>query len=396
MSSWRGGLFGFRLFYRLPRCHGAWLGTGGDAFLAALLIPAMALREPLFIDGPVSRTLLDNLRRAMDLLVAWNAANPWIRLHRVPLAAATVVAPEPASGSALFFSGGVDSFYALRQPGSAAVRHLVFVHGFDLPLERPDLRRSISHRLRQAAAATGRDLVEVETNYRTLSDPIVSWTMAHGGALAAVGHALAGGARRFGISATDIYGTGATWGTHPQLDRLWSSGVVEFASVGAEARRGSKLAALRDFVPAQEHLRVCWNHTSQAYNCCRCRKCLRTMLHLYIHGALGRFPTFPHPPPLDLLERMIEPPHLWFLWDDLAAGLEGRGETEVAAQVRRMLQRSRRHGGERSPQGRRAAAAPIAVLVARGATRSPSLVWLRRLHWRLRRQWWALRAARAP
>ena len=43
----------------------------------------------------------------------------------------------------------------------------------------------------------------------------------------------------------------------------------------------------------QRHLRVCWKNYGRRDNCCRCEKCLRTMLMLDLLGKLGPFEAFP-------------------------------------------------------------------------------------------------------
>jgi hypothetical protein len=45
---------------------------------------------------------------------------------------------------------------------------------------------------------------------------------------------------------------------------------------------------------ALEHLRVCFANEKGAYNCGRCDKCLRTMINLFVAGALEKSGTFPH------------------------------------------------------------------------------------------------------
>lgn len=59
---------------------------------------------------------------------------------------------------------------------------------------------------------------------------------------------------------------------------------------GADCRRIEKIRDLVDFEPAQKFLNTCWRLSDDHHNCSHeCPKCIRTMLGLWIHGALDRF-----------------------------------------------------------------------------------------------------------
>ncbi|HVS01169.1 MAG TPA: hypothetical protein VMT16_00220, partial [Thermoanaerobaculia bacterium] len=375
VSSPRGTFGPFRLEYRVARRFAGSLRVSGDAFAAGLLLPAMALGEDLRIEGPVSPSLVRQLAAAAELLAGWGSLSPHLRLRQVAVRA-ELEESAAAGGTGLFFTGGVDSFYSAHALGSQVDR-LVFVHGFDISLANRPLRREVSRRLGEAAAEMGLELVEVATNYRRLSDPIVGWVMSHGGALAAVGHALAGGCSRFLLSSSDAYVTRVVYGTHPDLDPRWSSDSVAFASVGSDLKRKEKLAALCGNGVARRHLWVCWENRRNLYNCCRCGKCLRTMLQLEALGARRDFPTFPDPPPVALVERMREPAHRLFIWRDLAEDL-GRhpGNEPLTRSIAGMIARSEQAARSGRARGRRMPYRELAQLF-RGRWATP----LRRIAW---------------
>ena len=54
-----------------------------------------------------------------------------------------------------------------------------------------------------------------------------------------------------------------------------------------------KLRGIAEHPLVQRHLRVCWKNYGRRDNCCRCEKCLRTMLMLDALGKLGPFEAFP-------------------------------------------------------------------------------------------------------
>jgi hypothetical protein len=82
---------------------------------------------------------------------------------------------------------------------------------------------------------------------------------------------------------------------HPVLDPLWSNDTTAIVLDGCEASRIDKARRIAGCELALASLRVCYENRAGAYNCGRCEKCLRTMLNLYIAGALARCPTFDRP-----------------------------------------------------------------------------------------------------
>lgn len=90
-----------------------------------------------------------------------------------------------------FFSGGLDSFRTLQRFGHQ-LDHLLFVHGFDIPLSDPAKGDLVQAALTQMAAEVGPSLLTVRTNLRAFTDRWVSWERHQcGGALAAVALLLA-------------------------------------------------------------------------------------------------------------------------------------------------------------------------------------------------------------
>ena len=199
----------------------------------------------------------------------------------------------PRRGTACFFSGGVDSFYTVLTR-RAELTHLIFVHGFDMPLDS-DLREPAARVAREVAAAFGLELIEVETDVRHLIDRYVSWELCHGAALASVGLLFQERLRRILIPSTHSYADLTAWGSHPLLDPLWSTELTEFVHDGAHATRVEKCFALADSEIALRHLRVCWENRDGRYNCGECEKCLRTMIGLEAAGVLERCLTLPYP-----------------------------------------------------------------------------------------------------
>src|SRR5262249_20547976 len=131
--------------------------------------------------------------------------------------------------SALFFSGGVDSFHRLLR--GRPVDWIVTLHGFDIPLSDTIRAGGAEASLRAVAAATGTKPVLVRANMR--EHPIARdspWPRVHAGLMAGVGHALAPSVGRMIFSASPP-GDWALhpWGSHVEIDAWWSSPRVRFA-----------------------------------------------------------------------------------------------------------------------------------------------------------------------
>jgi hypothetical protein len=286
---------------RLGFPPGTAVGAGGDVALVAGLFPAMAQGEPLAVGGSVDERLRSAAATAQDVLLTWDRdlhpSAPWYR--RVGVTADhTHAGPSRADGrgTACFFTAGVDSLYSVLRHRTA-LDALVFVHGFDVPLDDHGARQRVSTGVQAAADALGLPLIEVVTDLRRLGeDHGVPWFDYHGAAMAAVAHALAPRFARVVVPTSLTYASLYSLGSHPLLDPLWSSADVEVVHDGLEQDRIGKLAAISDLPAARDHLRVCHANEDGAYNCGRCEKCLRTIVAIRLARVEGTFRTLP---PLD-------------------------------------------------------------------------------------------------
>ena len=278
-----------RMFFRTADAQ---IASGCDPFVPAVLLPAMRGKFDVSIAPAVSRQILKAAERVQEMEFAWH---PDWRMTQITAPAAEDASSDHPASSAVgaFFSAGVDSFYTL-QKHREEITHLIFVSGFDLPLQRETLRRLILGEVRKTAAQVGLPLIEVETNLREFSDDLYfSWEEQHGAAMAAVGHFLAPSFRKIYIPSSYALPFLLPFGSHPGLDPLWSSETLELVHDGIEATRFDKIGALVAWDTAVENLRVCWQLNEGHYNCCQCRKCLWTMAFLRAHGALARAKSFP-------------------------------------------------------------------------------------------------------
>lgn len=255
-----------------------------EAWVTAFTIPALERRARLSSEAPVDSVWLDNIVAVQDLLREW-----WNYPLRLPLAEAHDTPPAGENGeTALFFSGGADSFYTLLR-GGHPVDRLVLIQGFDFDLDAEARHSAVERSLREIAAARGMAATVVRTNAR--SHPLVremSWERAHGGVLAGVGHVLGGAVRRVLISSSISLRSGRPWGSHFRLDPMWGSARRSFLSVGQERRKGEKLRAIAPDPLVHDHLRVCWQNAAHDGNCSKCNKCVYARLVLADCGVLER------------------------------------------------------------------------------------------------------------
>jgi hypothetical protein len=355
---------------------------------AATLLPAMAaggrLELPLALDSRL-REALPDLQAA---LIGIAGSGPYAPL---PVRAVEIVDSErPAArdveaagsrGVGLFFSGGVDSWSTLlRRP---EVTDLIYVHGFDIPLDRPDLSERVEQGLRGVADARGLAFHVVRSNLRDLHDRAVGWEIGHGPGLAAVAHLFAPACRRMLIGSGVTYTEPVTRGSHPLVDHLWSSELCEIVNDGSHLTRAMKVREIAASPEALAVLRVCWRRVEE-YNCGRCEKCLRTMVALEAAGALGRCATFEGALDLDAVAALQLPSRELIPWwqDNLALASESGHADLVAALERCLESNSRRLSTERgdSPAsgGAHAAAEAQAAILSeqlRAVTASRSWRW---------------------
>lgn len=295
----------FMLWYRFPITLQSQLSAeNGDMWLAALLPVAMRLREPLTIDAYVSQRLTHAVRQIQTYYLSLDPSLSEVAVE-APVAGQDVGRHNPSARMGLFFSLGVDSSYSLlkrrnslREP-QEKLPQLILVHGFDIFVGRAnsELFPKVLANARMVACALGTEVLPVSTNLRDLSDCFVDWVVYHGAAMASVGLALQGlfAVILVAASKTEPYAHEEPWGSSPDLDPLWSTQHLTFVHDGCEASRLDKIRLITRVPVVLETLRVCWENPNDEYNCCRCDKCLRTMVGLHIAGVLPECKTFALP-----------------------------------------------------------------------------------------------------
>lgn len=270
-----------------------------DAFAAACLIKSMRVNEPLEITSPISNRLHVMLPRIRDIYHTW-----WPALFkRVPIRTTprSELPAAPQKTTATFFSGGVDSFYSLlkhHEEGAAAGRpltHLVFMRGVETPIETTKGVEDSEEWVRRVADELGVKAIFGITNVRT--HVMSNWEKYdHGSALASIGLCLSPVIGHMCIPSAFSYGHQVPHGSSPLVDEMFSSDRMFIFHDGSEVTRAEKVASIIRWNKELGllYLRVCLGNFGGAYNCGRCRKCVRTAIPLKVLGVLSDAETFMH------------------------------------------------------------------------------------------------------
>jgi hypothetical protein len=285
--------------YRASLSTAQGLGPEADCLLALGLLPAMRAGRRLRLPDAVSPRLLSAVPEIQNIFHAWDQD----RFERVAVEARTREGRPKAPGIGCFFSGGVDSFYTLLKH-RREITHLIFAHGFDMPLEDVPRRERAVSAAHAVADELDKTLIEVRTNLAPFAHETgVGWKFYHGAALVTVALLFQDRLGKVLIPATWSYADLLPWGSHPLLDPLWSTEQTAIEHAGCEATRVEKAAYISEHPVAMRYLRVCLAQDTD-YNCGRCEKCLRTIINLRAAGASGRCQTLPEEPDLQAIASM--------------------------------------------------------------------------------------------
>jgi hypothetical protein len=286
-----------RAYLKIDKKYSSLITLDASPFLAAILLPCMKTGENIYIDGSVSSKLLENTHSIMNLIKKWN-----IGLSRIKIRSKKAT-PDKGKQKFVgsFFTAGVDSFYTyLKQKKTKdKITHIILVHGFDIPLENKTFFKEVKKTVEKVAKEEKVQPVIIETNIGQIVEQRLVWEFSHGGALASVAMFLRGDLREISISTAVRNNELFPYGSHPHLDKLWSTETLTVQSIGGEYNRLEKIINVVGKSPlALSYLRVCTQNIKGKYNCSRCHKCLVTMIYLYSTGVLKNSKTFE--PVLDL------------------------------------------------------------------------------------------------
>lgn len=277
------------------------LSCNPHPFVVAAIVPAFWLGEArILIEGEICPELRDGLTTVMSLFKYWYVMNR--SLVRIEAKTSSdIPSPRTSERSALFFTGGIDSFAALRlnrlnfRPGHAGyIKDGIIVYG--LEVENRDSFTHVINSLSQVADNADMKLMPVFTNIRYLHDDWVFWYDAFmGAALCAVAHAF--NKRLTAVSIASDYDIPnlRPHGSHPLIEPNFSSCDLKIKYDGITVSRLEKTRLISDWDIALQNIRVCNKsalYRSDLLNCGECEKCIRTMLALLVLGVLDQTRSF--------------------------------------------------------------------------------------------------------
>lgn len=272
------------------RCRTRPLLATPDALLCLGLIPAMEVHAPLRVAGAVDPALVANAAAIQDLLRSWYPA-----YRTVPVTADAASRAYPGGrGTALFYSGGIDSSHALAQE-KERLDALVTIVGVSADgTAGPGGTRLVAG-LEHVAAAYGLEPIVIETNVRAVMQPYLGWIEFHGSAMAAIRHLLAD---RIGTMLIASSGDEAAWftpwGSHPSLDPLLGTPGARIEHHGL-VKRLDKVRTILTQPVLSERLHIC--NSDPLANCGRCVKCHFAMACFEVLDAVDAASSFPRRPP---------------------------------------------------------------------------------------------------
>jgi len=340
-----------RLWWSLPAAWAEDVTPWSDPFVVGLVFPMMRAGRDVVVEGRVSPSLLEELETFMAIWHAWRGD-----LYR-PVAIRGAEESEPPAPAepgqtVMPFSCGVDSCFTLyrHRQGLAGRRNRriaagVVMNGFDIWLDQDGAPGMYAGLLDSAAALLESQhaaCIPMASNFHEL--PTV-WGDSHGTHLVSGLRLLAGRFDSALIPSTTTYSWLArAWGSHPVSDRHLSSRTFRVADDGAELHRPQKAKVIAQWPEAMRLLRVCSENPASAANCCRCEKCIRTILSFRAAGC-----QLPAAFARDVTDRQVGRVRLRtqahvVRWQHIlqAARAAGLGRTGWARAIRTAIRRSRR------------------------------------------------------
>lgn len=297
------------LYFSVPEQFADMLVDRHEVFVTAMLPYAIVLNEPINVRGDLSPRFLYGMEK---LIAAYHEFLPDIHhVIRIHPDGMTETQRDPARRGVLsMFSGGLDSMYTLwshlpeqQTLPNFQITHAIFAEGIDLLRYQNHIYQRCLDAYEPLLAKSGVELISLKTN---LVDFMPIYWGSGGKFGYGVGPLYAGFGMMLGTEIATVYvpasfnfrqNTTSKWGSHPSIDYHAATETLETFHDGTERSRGEKLQAVVEWQGALSVLRVCVQSANivREFNCCRCYKCIATMIRLDVLGQLNAATAFPKP-----------------------------------------------------------------------------------------------------
>ncbi len=285
------------IWYGVDEEYGSFLCyERADAFLMAFLPYAMAFKQNIRIDGSISEKLYYQLKNNyMPALSKYTNYYKKIKISCKKLDSTNYCTGD---GVGTGFSAGVDSFYTVlkhmgSQESSFNITHLTFFKvgatgsfGGD---KADDTYHYRINQFRSFADSVGLPFLTVDSNiseHARMSFNYIHTFRSMSAVLALQKlfriYYYSSGTTidRFSLNVVDAANYDLL-----NVDCFTVEGLTVY-STGMAENRLEKQAFIKDYPVTYNYLNVC---NTEAYNCCKCEKCIRTMAGFDCLGALKRY-----------------------------------------------------------------------------------------------------------
>lgn len=273
-----------------------------DAPLVALLIPAMAKGEDIYISGMISERLYYNLSGPYQRLLQYVIPS----LHLINLYPSEIQSGgQRASGVATGFSAGIDSYCVLADhfysdiPVGFKITHLLFNNVGSHGKGGERLFRERYSSIEPVVERIGLPLIKVNSNLSIFYGKGLDFQQTHTPRNASVALLLQRGIGRYMYASSYNYIDAFVGDTY---DMAYSDSIalplisterLDIFSVSSEYTRVNKTLRMADVVTdSYTSIDVCVGlRSNNIRNCSLCWKCMRTLLTLDIAGIIDCYST---------------------------------------------------------------------------------------------------------
>jgi len=335
------------LWYEFDKEYEEYISKSLNGFVSAVLFLAMHLGEDIKAEGKMSSKLAYGLKKFQKFFNFWHpkdfktvqiSCDGYEREKKTP------------EGVMCTFSGGVDSFYTVYEHLPAnednpnhQITHGLLLDGFALP--RTDTLNHSYELIRESyeklSRKLGIELVYVATNLADFYKGRIPPASIDGPVLASVPLILGRLISTFHIASCLSYSQVLPRGSNAFTNHLLSTEKLTVTIHGSHKSRVEKTEAIANWPETYDTLRVCWEDIGVS-NCCKCEKCVRTMITLEAAGFLSKYKTFPSPLSRNKVRtwRLYAKHNFWFA-KEIKDYAKFRGRKKIVFDVRYAMARSK-------------------------------------------------------